>query len=160
MTRYESDTAFVINIGATTIHMVAIINGKVDYNSVRRINIGGNNAFELFSKSILLKNNQLKDKLNYGFVRQIYEKYTSVAIDYRLQLDYFESRFKQKPNQIIYRNRVAEANKHIDQQLSFIPGVQIDFDSVAEIPEEELRRKEQVRKRMSEKLKETLNRRK
>lgn len=45
MPRYESETAFVINIGATTIHLVAIVNGKVDYNSVRRINIGGNNAF-------------------------------------------------------------------------------------------------------------------
>ena len=94
--------------------MVAIINGKVDYNSVRRINIGGNNAFELFSKSILLKNNQLKDKLTYGFVREVYEKFTSVAIDYRQQLQYFESRFKEKPNQIIYRNRIAEANKNID----------------------------------------------
>jgi len=31
---------------------------------------------------------------------------------------------------------------------------------VAEVPEEELRRKEEVRKRMSEKLKDTLNRRK
>jgi uncharacterized protein with von Willebrand factor type A (vWA) domain len=41
-----------------------------------------------------------------------------------------------------------------------VPGVEIDFDTVAQIPEEELKRKEEVRRRMSEKLKDTLNRRK
>lgn len=59
-------------MGATTIHVAAIIAGKVDYNSVRRINIGGNNSFELFGRSLLLKNPQLKDKFTYSFLRDIY----------------------------------------------------------------------------------------
>jgi len=70
-------------MGATTVHIAAVVNGKLDYNSVRRINLGGNNAFELFSKSLLLKNPQLKDKFSYSFLRDIYEKFTSVAIDYK-----------------------------------------------------------------------------
>jgi len=70
-------------MGATSIHIQAIVKGKPDFSSVRRINIGGNNAFELFAKSLILKNPQLKDKLNYVFLRDIYERFTSVAIDYR-----------------------------------------------------------------------------
>lgn len=59
-------------MGATTIHIAAIIAGKVDFSSVRRINIGGNTAFELFAKSLMLKNMQLKDKFTYSFLRDIY----------------------------------------------------------------------------------------
>jgi hypothetical protein len=59
-------------MGATTIHIAAIIGGKVDFGSVRRLNIGGNNAFELFGKSLMLKNGQLKDKLTYSFIRDLY----------------------------------------------------------------------------------------
>ena len=88
-TRYESETALVISMGATTIHIAAMIGGKVDFGSVRRINIGGNTAFELFGKSLMLKNLQLKDKLTYSFLRDVYEQFTSVAIDYREQLQYF-----------------------------------------------------------------------
>jgi hypothetical protein len=54
----------------------------VQFSSVRRINVGGNNAFELFAKTILLKNPQLKSKLTYTFLRDIYEKYTQIAYDY------------------------------------------------------------------------------
>ena len=106
MSRYDSETALIVEIGANTIHLLAMVEGKFQPQSVLRINIGGNSAFELFSKSILLKNPHLKDKLNYRFVRQIYEKFTSVAIDYKLQLKYFESRFKQGCNPHVYRNRV------------------------------------------------------
>ena len=45
LTRYETETALVVSMGATTIHIAAIIGGKVDFGSVRRINIGGNAAF-------------------------------------------------------------------------------------------------------------------
>ena len=45
LTRYESETVFIINMGATSIHIAAVIRGKVDFSSVRRVNIGGNNAF-------------------------------------------------------------------------------------------------------------------
>jgi actin-related protein len=83
MTRYESETALIINMGATTIHTAAVVGGKVDFGSVRRLNLGGNTAFELFGKSIMLKNLQLKDKLTYSFLRDIYEQFTSIAIDYR-----------------------------------------------------------------------------
>ena len=43
--RYESESALIINMGATAVHVVAVIGGKVDYNSVRRLNLGGNNSF-------------------------------------------------------------------------------------------------------------------
>ncbi len=100
-------------MGATTTHIAAIIGGKVDFGSVRRLNIGGNNAFELFGRSLILKNSQLKDKLTYSFLRDIYEQFTSIAIDYREQLRYFESKFKPSKDSSIYRNRIDELNKEI-----------------------------------------------
>jgi actin-related protein len=60
LARYESETALIINMGANSIHIAAILGGKVDFSSVRRVNIGGNTAFELFARSILLKNLPLK----------------------------------------------------------------------------------------------------
>ena len=72
ISRYESETALLINFGATSIHLVAMVKGKIHPKSVCRINIGGNNSFELFSRSILLKNPHFKDKLNYSFMRQLY----------------------------------------------------------------------------------------
>ena len=93
-------------------------------------------------------------------MRQLYDKFTQVAIDYKLQLEYFQSAFKPAPDQLIYRNKIEEQNKEFRESLTFVNGVEIDFDTVVEIPEEQLKRKEEVRKRMSEKLKDTLNRRK
>jgi actin-related protein len=112
--RYESETALVVSMGATAIHVVAVVGGRVDFNSVRRLNLGGNNAFELFGRSLHLKNLQMKDRLSYAFLRDIYERFTSVAIDYREQLRYFESKFKPRPNSQIYRNRIEEANRTIE----------------------------------------------
>lgn len=59
-------------MGANTIHVFCIVEGKVQWGSVRRINLGGNNAFELFSRTLLLKNPQLKSKLSYSFLRDLY----------------------------------------------------------------------------------------
>lgn len=93
-------------MGANTVHELAIVDGKTDYSSVRRINVGGNQSFELFAKTLLLKNPQLKTKLTYGFLRDIYEKFTSVAIDYKEQLRYFSKKYKMQDN-TIYRNRIV-----------------------------------------------------
>lgn len=89
MGRYLKETATVVSIGANTIHVFCVVEGKIQFSSVRRINVGGNNAFELFSKILLLKNPQLKNKLTYGFLRDVYEKYSQVAYDYTQQLRHF-----------------------------------------------------------------------
>ena len=111
ISKYQSETALVVNFGATSIHVIAVVNGKMQANSVFRLNMGGNTAFDLFGKSILLKNPHLKDRINYTLLRHLYENYTSVAIDFRQQLRYFESAFKPALNNIIYRNKIEEENK-------------------------------------------------
>ena len=99
-------------MGANTIHVFCIIGGKMDFGSVRRINVGGNNSFEIFAKTLLLKNPQLRSKLTYGFLKDIYEKYTQVAEDYTAQLRYLEEKItgkkskKMPVNGSIYHNRV------------------------------------------------------
>jgi actin-related protein len=72
MGRYCSETAVVVSMGANTIHVGSVVEGRVEYSSIRRINIGGNTAFELFSRTLLLKNPQLKNKLTYSFMRYLY----------------------------------------------------------------------------------------
>lgn len=59
-------------MGATSTHIFAIIDGKVEWQSVRRINVGGVNSVELFGKTLALKNPQLKNKLNFSFLKDLY----------------------------------------------------------------------------------------
>ena len=54
------------------------------------------NAFELFSKTVILKHPQLKNKFNYPFLKDIFEKFTEVACDYKEQLAYFKQDFEPK----------------------------------------------------------------
>ena len=110
MNRYQAETALVVQMGANTIHVMAVVAGKPDFSSVSRINLGGNQAFELFSKSVLLKNPHLKDRLTYTLIRHLFEEHTGVTVDYRQQLAFFESKFK-PPRVEVYRNRIEEANK-------------------------------------------------
>ena len=104
-------------MGANTIHIFCVVEGKTDYGSVRRINVGGNNALEIFGKTLLLKNLQLKNRLTYAFLKDIYEKYTCIADDYRNQIRYFEKKATGKDhiseplNKNIYHNRIYEQNK-------------------------------------------------
>lgn len=72
LSRFESESTFVINMGATAIHLLPILKGKIDFRNAQRINLGGNNAFELFYKSILLKHPHLREKLTYSFMRNLY----------------------------------------------------------------------------------------
>lgn len=112
LSRYESETALVVSVGANTIHVICMIDGRADYNSVRRINVGGNNAFEIFGRTLLLKHPQLKNRLTYAFLRDIYEKYTCISEDYRSQIRYFEKKTTGKKNinlpmnEDIYHNRI------------------------------------------------------
>ena len=41
----------------------------------------------------------------------------------------------------VYHNRIDELNKEIHEDLRFIEEVEIDFDTIVEVPEEELKRK-------------------
>lgn len=110
MDRYEKESALVIDLGANATHVFCVDHGRVDFRSVRRINLGGNQAFDIFSKTILLKNPQLKTKLTYSLVRDLYERFTCIANDYKEQLRYFSKKYLTINNQL-YRNRIDELNK-------------------------------------------------
>lgn len=62
----------MINFGAHTTHVIPIIRGRVDYSNIRRLNVGGNNAYEMFSKLITLKNPSVKKYLTNSFLRHLY----------------------------------------------------------------------------------------
>lgn len=121
-------------MGANTIHVFSIINGKMDFGSVRRINVGGNNSFEIFAKTLMLKNPQLKSKLTYGFLKDIYEKYTQIAEDYIAQIRYMEEKITGKKsknlpiNSNIYHNKVEEENRKYPESPKLIDIVEIDFE--------------------------------
>lgn len=70
--RYEKESSLVVDIGANATHVFCINKGSVDWRSVRRINLGGNQAFEMFSKTLLLKNPQLRSHLTYPYLRFLY----------------------------------------------------------------------------------------
>ena len=117
--RYEKETALVVDMGANTTHVFCVNKGSVDWQSVRRINLGGNQSFDVFSKTLLLKNPQLRIKLTYAFLRDIYEKFTCVALDYKQQLRYFAKKYQPAVGPV-YKNRTHELNKEIHEELNFI----------------------------------------
>jgi actin-related protein len=108
--RYEKETSLVIDMGANTTHVFCMNKGSVDWQSVRRINLGGNQSFDMFSKTLLLKNPQLRSRFTYAFLRDIYEKFTCVALDYKQQLRYFAKKYQPFISPV-YKNRVDELNK-------------------------------------------------
>ncbi len=73
----------------------------------------------MFSKTLLLKNPQLRSKLTYTFLRDIYEKFACVALDYKQQLRYFAKKYQPAIGPA-YKNRTHELNKEIREELNFI----------------------------------------
>ena len=86
LNRYQTETRLLINFGGTTTHVIPIIEGKVDYGNIRRMNIGGNNAFDMFCKLVTLKNPSIKKYLTISFLRNMYTTFCEIALDYKKQL--------------------------------------------------------------------------
>ena len=82
----------------------------------------------------MLKNPQLKSKLTYGFLKDIYEKYTQIAEDYIAQIRYMEEKITGKKsknlpiNSNIYHNKVEEENRKYPESPKLIDIVEIDFE--------------------------------
>lgn len=87
---YKRQSRLIINFGANSTHIIPIIKGKVDFDSIKRLNFGSYNSFELTGKIITLKNPELKNYLTYPFLKHIYTKFTRVSLDYKKQLNYFK----------------------------------------------------------------------
>ena len=76
-------------MGASTTHVIPIIKGKVQYKSLKRLNVGGNNMLELITKNLLLRYPHLKYQIKNSFVIALMENYMRCAMDYPLQMQYF-----------------------------------------------------------------------
>lgn len=78
-----------------------------------------------------------------------------MAEDYKQQLLYFASE-GQPRHSFGYKNRIEEGNKGYESAVPF-PPVEISFERPGlETSLEEIRRREEIKKRMSERLKEAL----
>lgn len=70
--RYSKETRLIVSFGANTTHVIPIIRGKVDYPNIRRLNLGGNHSYDMFSKLITLKNPSIKKYLTHTFNKHLY----------------------------------------------------------------------------------------
>lgn len=52
----SKDTRLVISLGAAATHVIPVVNGKVDYLAIKRLNVGANNCLEVMGKLVTLKN--------------------------------------------------------------------------------------------------------
>ena len=91
LNRFQVDTRLVISFGATTTHVIPIIKGMVDFDSIKRLNMGGNHAFDTMAKLVTLKNPELKQYLTYPFLKGLYQKEALVSLDYKKQLEFFRN---------------------------------------------------------------------
>lgn len=81
-------------------HIVPIINGIVDLNKSRRLNIGSEQSRDLLMKSLHLKFPELKTKLTNEVIQNIQEKYTTTALNYESQLKLLEEIFQEEQKEL------------------------------------------------------------
>jgi len=157
------NTCIIISLGHMTTHIVPVINGEVQMNDIKRINVGGYNSFDLLYKHLNLKYPQFKQKLGQNSVQAIQENLTFVATDYKEQLNYFQHGKEFFHNQG-YANRIAFENNKItleNLKSEVSEPVILEFPTNPEqvVSLEEVRRKQEMRREQAERLRETMAKR-
>jgi actin-related protein len=76
---------FIVNIGATFTYAIPLMEGKVLFNEIRRINVGTSNIFDYLSKNLVNKYAHIRDKLHILTTQMIYNQYNHCALDYKAQ---------------------------------------------------------------------------
>ncbi|CAD8148169.1 unnamed protein product [Paramecium octaurelia] len=148
---FLKQTQLIVHFGDQTVHVVPIVNGQVIYSNIKRLNLGGLNSLKYFYQTIQLRHPHLK--FTYAQMDYWHKQYTSVAIDYQLQLRYFQG-----PQQYYgYRDKISEQNRFYDDQLQFLDSIYIDIPIVQKIVSaEDLKRKDENRQRMRVRLQESI----
>ncbi|CAD8146695.1 unnamed protein product [Paramecium octaurelia] len=148
---YLKQTQLIVHLGDQTVHVVPIVNGQVIYSNIKRLNLGGLNSLKYFYQTIQLRHPHLK--FTYPQIDYWHKQYTSVAIDYQLQLRYFQG-----PQQYYgYRDQISEQNRFHEDHLQFLDPIYIDIPIVQKIVSaEDLKRKDENRQRMKVRLQESI----
>lgn len=128
----------IISLGNSTIHIVPIIHGQIQYLDVKRINVGGANSFEIFQKNMNLKFFNQKNRFtlksmqvfliyfNQNFFSKkqtMYEKFNYVSTNYQDQLNYFKYGLKafentKYNNAIKYKNNILIMKEQLPNLVS------------------------------------------
>ena len=61
---FNCGLVLLISFGNSTIHVVPIIRGEVQFMDIKRINVGGSNSYEIFQKNLNLKFTNQKNKFS------------------------------------------------------------------------------------------------
>ena len=54
----------MISLGNSTIHIVPIVHGQIQFMDIKRVNVGGSNCYEVFQKNLNLKFQNQKNKFS------------------------------------------------------------------------------------------------
>ena len=64
----------MVSIGHSASHIIPIIEGAVQFQDIKRINVGIADCFEIFQKNILIKYPFNKPKITYGLLQVFFNK--------------------------------------------------------------------------------------
>ncbi|MCQ2816325.1 MAG: hypothetical protein MJ252_03565 [archaeon] len=88
--------SLVISSSFQYTHIASIIDGVLDMNKSKRLNIGSDQARDLLMKSLQLKYPEIKTKFTNEVIQNIQENYTETAFNYEKQLKVIEKLFAEE----------------------------------------------------------------
>jgi len=179
----DKQTALVISLQNSISHVYPIINGKIQYKAARRIDVGGERALDNLIKTMQLKYPYIKSNITNEIVEEMFYKKSYCAENFQGQIAYLEKRYdkqmeeirakakfmgpneeekKEIPKKIIspmkvYKDQISYENEKTDiEEKPYMNeiAVQLPFNPATLPSEEEVKRRQEIRKEQGRRLKE------
>lgn len=170
-------------MGIIYLYNIPVIEGKVQWREVRRIDIGGAKAIEMLQKTLQLKYPYLRQKVTSEVAEELFLHHGYCASNFSAQLTHLEGRYEEQmvalkrqahcigelppdpdskkqiikvyKDQISYENETEES-KHPECKLKLENEViiQLPYNPVLMPTEEEVKHRQEMRKEQGRRLKE------
>lgn len=178
--RVPGRDGLVVSLQNACSFVYPIIDGSIQFGKAKRINVGGAKAHELLLKTLHLKYPYLKPNITPDVAEELLYKFSYCSANFQGQLAHLERRYEEQtadarnrlkygsslPEELkqrqaqdwlkVYRDRVTYENECLGEPEEFLNEVtvQIPFNQALLPTEEQLKRKEEIRKKQGSRIRE------
>lgn len=156
------NNGFIVDIGHSQTHVIPLMEGKVCFNEIRRINIGTIHILDTLSKYLTQKYSHIKEKQNVITLQVINNQFCHCALDYKAQLEYYKygvdafrkDHVYQHPLVKEYGNYFMEEGSNQLKEPIFQEFYETETEKI--FLESEMLRKRELRKEQAERIREAM----
>eukprot|EP00826_Nyctotherus_ovalis_P001290 TRINITY_DN10190_c0_g4_i1.p1 TRINITY_DN10190_c0_g4~~TRINITY_DN10190_c0_g4_i1.p1 ORF type:complete len:396 (-),score=134.50 TRINITY_DN10190_c0_g4_i1:1005-2192(-) len=155
-----------------------VIDGRIQFRKAKRINVGGAKAHELLLKTLQLKYPYLRSNITPDVAEELLYKFSHCSGNFQGQLAHLEKRYEEQtadardgpkcgvPEELkgkraqdslkVYRDQITYENECLGESEHFLNEitVQIPFNPAMFLTEEQIKRKEEIRKNQGKRIRE------